>query len=1703
VRIRVLGSIDVADTTGWTAITNDKQRRILVSLLLAGRNGVSIQRLIDQAWPQEDAIKDPVPALRTYVNRIRTALGPDGHDVLVTRSGGYVLDVERRDVDMHVYEDLVASARTELDPYAALHLYDEADVVWIPEPFSDLSHEDWVRPDAVRLDALHITAQIAALELRLDMGRYDDVIASAQRLSAQFPVDDRLTHVLALALYRAGRQVDALELLGAHRSRLRDELGLDPPQLLETLELAILNHDPTLETGAIRGRPLRGYRLGERIGEGAHSFVYRATQPSVGREVAIKVIRRELANDPLFIRRFEAEAQVVARLQHPHIVPLIDFWRESDGAFLVMRFAAGGSLADLMVDGPLPVDQVLRIFGQLSSALDFAHRSGVVHRDIKPSNVLLDAEGNAYLSDFGIALADQHDEPVQSIVLGSVESPIYAAPEQFENAELGPFTDVYAMGILLYEMVMGELPWSHARNTATLVAHHDTTPIPKMPERLSHMESVIVRATATIGSDRYQTLPEMAAALDGSSDGAVASEVGVNPFRGLSAFEEADAAVFFGRQEAVEALLGHINEQPLTLLVGPSGSGKSSVLRAGVMAQVRSSRACIPTVMVPGSDPFDALSVALETISSDPSIDVSRCLESMRLDEVCSLVFPESPVLLVIDQAEELYTMSDVETAERFLAYLAQSLSAEGTTARVVMSIRADFYGRPLESPTFGSLASRSTVPLAPPSPEELAMAVLSPAAAAGVGIDADALAAIVGDAHVDGSLPLLQFCLTEMWDTMSDRRISIEGYRQVGGLTGALARRAEEMYVERGPKAQKAVETLLCRLVQLGESQTVTRRRESLSEMTSKPGMSTDLIDGLVDARLVTTDRHPISREPTIEISHEAIVEQWPRYGEWLTANRADLLTGQHVRDDASRWIAEHRDPSAMYRGPRLERALVWSEQNPDATTLQASEFLEAAMRMQHSETVEDKQTAHRLRWMAAVSVVLAVAVAVAGVMVWRTRQQRNLDQASIELAELTNRVLVEAEDRTDLSLLLAVEAYRFDDGPSSQEALLVALRAAEGTTEVLTFAELDNPTLEFGCWDRHAPGVILVQPHTNGSLDDGGAQLIEIDLVRRTSREIQSPLVCDVRRTREEPGSVDVLYGGMNSSDELVVVDSDGAVILNRPDYSRMLFTPDSNILAKHGPLRGSSPYDLIDQRTGETIAEAVFTGDRAVLSPGGRFVSVIVERKPGFGENDVAVLLDSGTYQPVVDMSDQVGRAISGSFSADDGRFGYISTSGQLLVWDTETSELVIDIPVSDNPPPSLMAMSPDGALIGVHSIGGAVEFRSGSSGEILATRFVDEAVIALEWIDTETIAALRSSGLISVLSLRGGGIHDSSVRIPSSSEFGWVVPDGERPFAFYASFEGVDRLVDVESGGSSTLDVARWALDPYADVILTGDRQHLFMKPDGDFILVDEDGTEVAVARPFGSQPLLEELPDFAYAGNRTDAVWAFLGTVAGTGDAREVVQVVQLDITTLEQVGSTLELEFEASVGVSWAKTTHEGVIYIEQANSGNPRGRMYELDGELIADLTFPEPLGWVRMSYDRRYVLTASIESNVIRLYDLEQGTDQILPIDAEPQAPEILEDGRFLLQTRPGEYELWLFDGGKRVGSIAEPGPLAFTGPSLELDGSAVWIALDGHWTRIELDPETWVELACGLAGRSLTIEEWGTFVPGDREYRDACTT
>src|SRR5687768_7472332 len=148
---------------------------------------------------------------------------------------------------------------------------------------------------------------------------------------------------------------------------------------------------------------IKGYELREPLGTGGFGAVYKAFQPAVGREVAIKIILPALANQSEFIRRFEAEAQVIARLEHPSIVPLYDYWRDPQGAYLVMRWLRGGSLSDLLKRGALDLETIARVLDQVSGALTLAHRNGIVHRDIKPGNILLDEDGNAYLADFGIA----------------------------------------------------------------------------------------------------------------------------------------------------------------------------------------------------------------------------------------------------------------------------------------------------------------------------------------------------------------------------------------------------------------------------------------------------------------------------------------------------------------------------------------------------------------------------------------------------------------------------------------------------------------------------------------------------------------------------------------------------------------------------------------------------------------------------------------------------------------------------------------------------------------------------------------------------------------------------------------------------------------------------------------------------------------------------------------------------------------------------------------------------------------------------------------------------------------------------------------------------------------------------------------------------------------------------------------------------
>src|SRR5215813_13942240 len=180
----------------------------------------------------------------------------------------------------------------------------------------------------------------------------------------------------------------------------------------------------------LSNRVIKGYELRDRIGAGGFGAVYRAYQPSIGREVAIKVILPEYANQPEFIRRFEVEAQLIARLEHPHIVPLYDYWRDPDGAYLVMRWLKG-SLRTAIQRGSWSVETASRLLDEIAAALTVAHREGIIHRDIKPDNILLDEDENAYLADFGIAKnVNAREITAEGSMVGSLA---YLAPEQIRG----------------------------------------------------------------------------------------------------------------------------------------------------------------------------------------------------------------------------------------------------------------------------------------------------------------------------------------------------------------------------------------------------------------------------------------------------------------------------------------------------------------------------------------------------------------------------------------------------------------------------------------------------------------------------------------------------------------------------------------------------------------------------------------------------------------------------------------------------------------------------------------------------------------------------------------------------------------------------------------------------------------------------------------------------------------------------------------------------------------------------------------------------------------------------------------------------------------------------------------------------------------------------------------------------------------------
>jgi serine/threonine protein kinase len=263
---------------------------------------------------------------------------------------------------------------------------------------------------------------------------------------------------------------------------------------------------------ALIGKILKGeYTILEEVGRGGMATVYKGQQNSINRIVAVKVLPPHFLHDPGFLERFEREVEVIAKLEHPHILPIYDYG-ESDGIpFIVMRFLGGGSMAEMVRKGPPKLDDLEKPFSQIAQALDYAHRQGIIHRDLKPGNIMMDEHGNAYLSDFGIARVMGSDLTGSAII----GTPAYMSPEQAQGLSIDGRSDIYALGVVLFELITGREPYQAETPMGLLLKHINET-IPPIRSFRSDVppsvEEVVNKSTEKDPDGRYASANEMAKA---------------------------------------------------------------------------------------------------------------------------------------------------------------------------------------------------------------------------------------------------------------------------------------------------------------------------------------------------------------------------------------------------------------------------------------------------------------------------------------------------------------------------------------------------------------------------------------------------------------------------------------------------------------------------------------------------------------------------------------------------------------------------------------------------------------------------------------------------------------------------------------------------------------------------------------------------------------------------------------------------------------------------------------------------------------------------------------------------------------------------------------------------------------------------------------------------------------------------------------
>jgi DNA-binding SARP family transcriptional activator/WD40 repeat protein len=1188
---------------------------------------------------------------------------------------------------------------------------------------------------------------------------------------------------------------------------------------------------------------------------------------------------------------------------------------------------------------------------------------------------------------------------------------------------------------------------------------------------------------------------------------------GMCPYKGLRPYSADDADAFFGRDEAVAVCLARLVDSPLLVVVGPSGSGKSSLVAAGVVPALRSTGRRV-VQLSPGTQPLATLTAAM---ASEPS-----------------------GVAVVVDQLEELFTAPGTEVdAEPFLSWL---VAHAETGALVLVMLRADYLAELAVCPAFARLAERGLMLLTPMTEAELERAIEAPAARDGLLLAPGLVDLLVRDVLGEaGGLPLLSHALAETWERREGDVLTVEGYTQTGGIRAAVAQSAERLYDSLPATDRVALRTVMLRLVTPTPSGDPVGTRIP-ARVFAGDGETARLLDVLVRARLVTADAE------TVAIAHESLTRAWPRLRSWLDEDIEGQRIFQHLQVAADGWNALGRPEEELYRGARLQSALEWRERSRPVLANAEIEFLAA------SETREDDERRHQDRALrqqirrnrqlrAALTAVIGLLVLalVAGTLAAVSSRHARAAATDADAARLGAAALVQPQD--DTALLLARQAVALAATPTTEGGLLEALGRERGVVRVDRpgAAQFNGYPFESDDWVS-ADGTRVLVNGGNG-----------IDLVDTSTGHFVGggPLEPQTTDSGTGPLPVGFIDGGRTA---LVAVETSSAV-----------------------PSRSIQAFDAVDghpigtpQVVPDSVSGLEWEMDRLRISPDGLTLVSILDRAVRMWKRSTTTSAWGPLIQfalpalpPSVAEEDLL---LSATFSADSSRVAFLLALegppfGQPpnvgIVVDTDAEQVLSPLvtPQADATP-EVFAISPAGDRLAIGYQDGSVELRSTSDANSVVRIPGTSQATALGWTtdgarlavghDDGSLDVFNTHPLQTVVSYPAGG-HEVQVAALRGDRL--ISQDYSQAITVrsLANTSAFMRETPIEPANSI-------AAGPPGTVVAVGDtagkvalysqktlaalplRLSLgpYTQPDptanADFhervsaLAITPDGSALIAADRVGHLRMWS-LPDGRLLWSRDDVPTSVLaispnGRYLATSGFTQDPTDENPDSYPISTRLTVWDLATKRPV-----LTDNLPLVTTNEYSTPKPRAVLFSPDSKLLAAAFFEETLVFANFTGDaRQVVITPQSAPNVSSFVFSPDGKELLVQdfngkvTGFDPHTGRSLAtfpapasgfshlsftaDGRWLVGSDTTTIYVW--DGRTRqlvVSQLSLPSNGATDALALAATADhRLFVATQTTLVAIDMDPSTWESQACSMAGRTLTRAEWSQFLPG-RAYAPAC--